>query len=173
MLSAIEPLEAEAAIGGSVATPSAPGEVVGAAGSNQTLVGNSTLQPSGDTDSAGSAEAFEYKAAAGGTVESISLYVNSGNTANSIVVGLYLNASGRPGALLTEATIDAPAVHAWNTVNVPPAIVNVGEDYWLAALAPSGTLALRDRASGGGPTQNSKSSSLDALPRHGWVGAPG
>jgi hypothetical protein len=47
--------------------------------------------------------------------------------------------------------------------------VSYGSTYWLAVLAPSGTVALRDVSSGGGPTQNSDSASLSLLPRS-WAG---
>jgi hypothetical protein len=128
------------------------------------LVGSSTLQAHTEIDNAGSAEAFEYVARAEGTVNSLSLYVASGGSAPSIVVGLYTNVSGHPGTLLRSATIDSPVAGAWNTVDVSPVTVEAGSIYWLAALAPSGKLALRDLASGGDPAQESRSSSLSALP---------
>ncbi|MFI5005557.1 MAG: hypothetical protein ACHQE6_11150 [Solirubrobacterales bacterium] len=128
------------------------------------LVGSAALQPGGDTTAGGEAEAFQYMALADGTVQSLSLYVNSGNTAPSIVVGLYSNLSGHPGKLLTSATISPPVVGAWNSVDVPSAAVEMGTTYWLAALAPKGTLSLRDLPSGGGPTQSSASESLSSLP---------
>ena len=134
-----------------------------------TLVGDSKVQADADTDSAGSAEAFEYTALADGTVNSLSLYVATGSSATSIVVGLYSNTAGRPGTLLTSATISSPHVGAWNTVNVSPVTVSAGSIYWLAALAPGGELVLRDLESGGRPAQESRSSSLSALPSP-WTG---
>ncbi len=128
------------------------------------LVGSAALQPDGDTTAGGEAEAFQYEALANGTVQSIWLYVNSGDTASSIVVGLYSNASGHPGTLLTHATIAAPVAGAWNSVDVPPVKVEQGATYWLAALAPKGTLSLRDLPGGGEPTQSSALKSLNSLP---------
>jgi hypothetical protein len=127
------------------------------------LLGSPKLQTSTDTDPAGSAEAFEYTALASGTVNSLALYVASGSTARSIVVGLYTNAAGHPGTLLTSATISSPVAGAWNTVSVQPVAVSAGSIYWLAALASGGKLTLLD-IEGGGPTQESKSNSLGTLP---------
>ena len=128
------------------------------------LVGSSTLQGSGDTSAAGHAEAFQYAAASSGTVNTISLYVNSGDTAPSIVVGIYANGSGNPGALLASGVISSPKTGAWNTVSIPALTIASGSVYWLAALAPSGVLAIRDVVSGGAPTKTSASGSLKELP---------
>jgi hypothetical protein len=150
--------------GGSTPASSLATAVVAAVESEGLLVGSSTVQASGDTDSAGTAEAFQYTATAGGTVRSLALYVNSGGSAPTITVGLYTNVSGHPGMLLTSATIGSPLAGAWNAVGVPAVTVSSGSIYWLAALAPNGTLAMRDVASGGGPTQSSASNTLKELP---------
>jgi PKD domain len=128
------------------------------------LVGSTTVQPHVDTDAAGSAEAFLYKASAAGTINSLDLYVPQASTAPSIVVGLYSSAAGHPATLLTTATIEEPTVNAWNSVEVPPVAVSADSEYWLAALAPSGKLAVTDIESGGAPTQESRSHSLEELP---------
>jgi hypothetical protein len=128
------------------------------------LVGSAAVQSGSDTTAGGQAEAFQYVALADGTVQSLSLYVNSGDSASSIVVGLYNSVSGHPGELLTSAVIDSPVAGTWNSVNVRPVAVEEGKTYWLAALAPNGTLALRDISSGGAPTQSSSSESLHSLP---------
>jgi hypothetical protein len=131
------------------------------------LIGSAELQSYEDTTSGGQAEAFQYEALASGEVKSLSLYVNSGDTAAEIIVGLYSNSSGSPAhpeKLLAGATIHAPVAGAWNSVNVSPTTVTKGTTYWLAALAPKGTLAVRDLAEGGAPTQSSASESLNSLP---------
>ncbi len=135
------------------------------------LVGSTTVQPHVDTDTAGSAEAFQYEAKTGGTVNSLVLYVPKASTAPSIVVGLYSNASGHPATLLTSATIEEPTANAWNSIEVPPATVSAGSEYWLAALAPSGKLAVADVERGGEPTQESRSHSLEELPSSWGSGA--
>jgi hypothetical protein len=135
------------------------------------LLGSTTVQPHVDTDTAGSAEAFLYKASTGGTVNSLDLYVPTASTASSIVVGLYSSASGHPATLLTSATIEEPTANAWNSIEVSPVTVSAGSEYWLAALAPSGKLAVTDIASGGEPTQESRSHSLEELPSSWGSGA--
>ena len=148
--------------------------------STSQLIGSAALQPSEDITSGGQAEAFQYVALASGEVKSLTLYVNSGYTASAIVVGLYSNAPGPPAhpeKLLTKATIDAPVAGTWNSVNVSPVTVTKGTTYWLAALAPKGTLAVRDLATGGGPTQSSSSESLNSLPSswssgESWANSP-
>ena len=90
--------------------------------------------------------------------------MNTGSSASSIVVGLYTDSSGHPGVLLAGATIKRPKAGRWDSARVPPANVSGGARYWLAALAPSGTLAVRDMASSGGPANSSASSSLTQLP---------
>ena len=151
--------------GGSTSASSSQTGMVGAASVPELMLGSSSLQPNGDSSSAGSAEAFQFTAAATGTVHSFSLYVTSGTTAKSILVGLYSNTSGNPATLLTSATIVSPTSGAWNAVEVStPVSVKSGGLYWLAALTPTGTLGMRDVSSGGGPTQSSASSSLSTLP---------
>src|SRR5207244_5149704 len=83
-----------------------------------------------------------------------------------VIVGLYADASGHPGTLLTQGTILSPIAGSWNTTSAPTATVVSGTRYWLAVLSPqgSGTLTIRDLASGGGPTQNSLQTNLTSLP---------
>jgi hypothetical protein len=162
--------------GGSTSASSAASPVL-AAKSQGVLIGSSALQAQGDTDSGGLAEAFENVAAASGTVHSLDLYVNTGNTAPLIEVGLYSNVSGHAGSLLADGVISSPTAGAWDAVAVSSVAVSAGTVYWLAALAPTGTLAIRDVPSGSAPSQNSASDSLDALPAawstgESWANSP-
>ncbi len=129
------------------------------------LVGDPTTEASVDTDSAGAAEAFLYTASTTGTVTSLSLYIDLSSAATKVVSGLYSNTAGNPGSLLTQGTVTSPTKGAWNTVVVPPVGITAGSAYWIAVLSPlgSGTIAFRDRASGGG-SQSSSQNSLTALP---------
>jgi hypothetical protein len=149
---------------GSSAASSAPTAVVRAAEASSVLVGSAAVQPHPDTNSAGSAEVFRYTASGSGTVHSLSLYVNLGSSAPVVDVGLYSNVSGHAGTLLASAMISSPTAGAWNAVGISPLTVSSETVYWLAALAPSGTLALRDVARGGASSQNSASTSLTELP---------
>jgi len=131
-----------------------------------TLVGDSKLEGSNDSNTAGSAEAFQYTATSTGTATKLFVYVGSGNTATSIVVGLYTNnTSNNPATLLGQATITSPTKGAWNSVAIPSVAITSGTKYWIALLGPvaAGTVQFRDVGSGG-PAQNSSQSNLSTLP---------
>lgn len=130
------------------------------------LVGTATVQSDLDTDAPGQAEALQYTANATGTVGSLSAYIDAANGAATVYVGLYSDSNGSPGSLLTQGKITNPTAGAWNTMNVAAAQVVSGSKYWLALLGPTGTgtIAFRDRASGGGPTQTSAQVDLSQLP---------
>jgi hypothetical protein len=147
--------------GTTVASSAATGEVIG---SPDVLVGSTSLQPSSDNNSAGLAEVFQYTAARSGTIHSLGLYVAGGTTAPLLDVGIYSSVSGHAKKLLAQATINAPLPGGWNAVGITPVPVTQGTIYWLAALAPVGSLSVRDVASGGGPSQGSASGSLGELP---------
>jgi outer membrane protein assembly factor BamB len=148
--------------GGGTCTGSAPPPV---------LAGTQTLQPGVDTNSAGSAEAFQVTGAACGTVSALNLYVDSSSTASTIVVGLYADNAGNPGALLTQASMSAPVRGAWNKISVPPVGVTANTPYWIALLGMNGTVAFRD-ATGGATcvSQTSASNTLTTLPATWTVG---
>jgi hypothetical protein len=135
--------------------------------SNVLLVGSSIVQSTVDSNTAGVAEAFQYTASASGNVTKLYVYIDSGSTATTVVVGLYTNStSDNPGSLLAQATITSPVKGAWNAVAIPtPVSVTAGTKYWLAILGPSGagTVKFRDVASGG-KAQTSSQSNLTTLP---------
>jgi outer membrane protein assembly factor BamB len=135
-----------------------------------TLFGDASIEPSLDSNTAGQAEAFQTTASASGTVSTLSVYLDSGSSATSVVAGLYSDASGHPGTLLTQATLAAPVAGAWNTIAVTPVAVSGGSSYWLALLGPSGTIKFRDRCCGGGTTSEaSAQTTLTSLPST-WSG---
>jgi len=131
------------------------------------LLGDQTIQTGADSNPAGSAEAFKTSASATGTVATLTIYVDTGSTATSLVAGLYADAAGKPGAQLAAGTLNTPVAGAWNTVALTTgAPVTAGTAYWIASLAPSGTLRFRDRCCAGGGTPSSVSSQagLSSLP---------
>jgi hypothetical protein len=133
------------------------------------LVGTQTIQSQVDSNAAGQAEAFKTTAVASGAVTSLSVYVDAGSTAITLVVGLYADSAGKPGALLTQGSLSSPLGGAWNTVNVPSANVVSGGAYWIAVLGPvnSGLLKFRDK-SGGTRAETSSQKNLASLPA-GWT----
>jgi hypothetical protein len=73
--------------------------------------------------------------------------VNSGSSASKLVAGLYSGNHGKPGALVTQGSLASPVVGAWNKLALSGK-VSTSATYWIAVLAPSGTLRYRDTASG-------------------------
>ena len=67
---------------------------------------------------------------------------------------------------MTSGTIAAPVANANNSVAVStPVAVTVGQTYWIAVLAPTGTVRFRDRAAvGAGNSETSSSAVLTNLP---------
>src|SRR5450755_1168142 len=112
------------------------------------LIGDQTIESTLDSNSAGSAEAFPFSNSTAGTASSISVYIDSHNTARTLTAGLYSDSSGHPGALLASGSL-APRAGTWNTVSIASTAVSAGGTYWVALLGNSGTVYFRDR--NGGP----------------------
>lgn len=83
-----------------------------------------------------------------GTVNSLSVYLDSGTTSNSVHVGLYADDNNHPGSLLTQGQITNPQPGAWNTVQLAAPITE-GQPYWIAVLGEGGHLVLRDQSGSG------------------------
>jgi hypothetical protein len=137
---------------------------------NAMLLGDRDLHPAREILAAGQLMAVQFAAQSSGLASAVPLYVDAASTASSAAVGIYADRGGRPGALLTQATLIRPAPGGWNRIGVRPTSLVQGTTYWLVVLNPgsgSGSLVLR-----GGPGPNS---SLVSAPRmHGalpltWV----
>jgi Galactose oxidase-like, Early set domain/Bacterial Ig domain len=136
-----------------------------AAASAAVLVGDATTAPSTDTDGSGLAEAFKTTASASGSADALNVFLDGSSKATRVVVGLYADKGGHPGALLVQGAIATPATGAWNSVSVAATPVTAGTAYWIAILGTGGTLAFRDRCCGGGAAaENSAQGSLSSLP---------
>ena len=127
------------------------------------LIGDQNIESTLDSNSAGSAEAFPFSQATGGTASSISVYVDSQNTARTLTAGLYSNSSGHPGALLASGSL-APKAGTWNTVSIASTAISAGGTYWLAVLGNSGTVYFRDRNGGPCYSVSSYQTNLSSLP---------
>jgi len=137
------------------------------------LVGSDSVQPSNDTNPAGMAEAFLSVAGATGTSSTLTLYIDGTNTATTVLVGVYADAAGRPGALLSTGKLTAPEAGAWNEVPIKSVDVVNGQGYWIAILAPvgAGSVQMRDLPSGGGKTVTTSQANLTAMPSTWTVGS--
>ena len=135
------------------------------------LVGDQATEAGADSNPAGSAEAFKTTAATTGTVATLTVYVDAGSTATSLITGIYADLAGKPGALLGSGTLNAPTSAAWNTISLTTGVsVTAGTGYWIALLGAAGTLKFRDHCcSGGSASVASAQTSLTALPAT-WSG---
>ncbi|MDA0168685.1 choice-of-anchor D domain-containing protein [Solirubrobacter taibaiensis] len=144
-----------------VSTAPAPGtDTLGGA----TVVGsNASSQPPG------AGEAYRISGASDGVASRLRLYIDSANTANQLVLGLYSDFGGSPATLLGTGSVTTVVKGAWNEVTLAtPVALTAGTPYWFALLNPvgsGGSLVWRDRAGGvGGPEQTTLSRTLSALP---------
>jgi O-glycosyl hydrolase len=123
--------------------------VKNAAATGTLILGNQTIQATSDSNTAGSAEAFKYVAAASGTAGNISFYVDSGTTATSLKVGVYSDNAGHPGTLLASVSVNSIAQSSWNNATLSPAVqLNSGTAYWIAFLGVGGGINYKDAATG-------------------------
>jgi len=131
------------------------------------LLGDQAIEPKIDFNNEGLAEAAQAVAASSGTLAKATVYLDATSTATKVLVGIYSDAAGHPGTLLSTGTLAIPLAGAWNDVQLSAASVTAGTTYWIALLAPvgSGTIRFRDRCCGGaGAVETSAQSTLTSLP---------
>lgn len=136
------------------------------------LLGTNAIQASIDTNPAGMAEAYLYTAVATGMADTLRIYLDSTNTATSMVAGVYADSAGRPGTLLASGSLSTLTAGGWNAVSVPSFGITAGNRYWLAVLAPvgAGELRVRNVGTGGTSTMTSGQTTLSAMPSSWTVG---
>ena len=135
-----------------------------AAASDPVLFGDQVVEADRDSNASGQAQAWRFSSSTSGTTASISVYVDSANTATNLTVGLYADNSGSPGSRLATGSVSKPTAGAWNTISIGSASVSSGRAYWIAVLGTSGTPYFRDRQSGTCQTQGSAQTKLTSLP---------
>jgi hypothetical protein len=136
------------------------------------LVGNSNLTLHPDTNAPGQAQAYPYTAAASGTAASFRVYIDTGNAASSVAIGLYRGDANGPTSLIASCVVVSPTAKAWNSCATSATVI-AGTAYWLAILGPTGTGAVAFRDSpdaGSGPSRGSAQTTLTALPAA-WTSA--
>jgi hypothetical protein len=131
------------------------------------MVGSKAIQAVVDSNPPGTAEAFEFTATTTGTVWFSGLYIDASNTGTGITYGLYSNtASNTPGTLLTHGSASHPVTNGeWMSGDGSTFSTSVtkGTKYWIALLAPYGTIKFRDGQQGG-RSQLSAETNLTELP---------
>jgi hypothetical protein len=129
----------------------------------QVLVGDTRIESSVDNNSSGTAEAFPVQAVATGQVSSLSVYLDSSNSASTVRVGVYTSSKGHPQALLSSGVIANAVAGQWNSVAMPPLQLTSGTTYWLALLGVDGALSFRDRT-GNCQSEVGRLANLSSLP---------
>ena len=129
----------------------------------QVLLGTRTVLSSPDNNQSEMAEAFPVTANSSGQVNTLSVFLDSSNTAGTVWVGLYSNYYGHPSQLLSQAVIQQPVSGNWNSVAIPAVKVTQGRRYWVALLGVNGQLAFRD-SSGNCYSETSQQTTLTSLP---------
>jgi RHS repeat-associated protein len=153
---------------GRVTTSIPPRGNVGAA--MTPLAGATSVATAVATPTPGRALLYQVTASASGTANQIELYLDGGNAASPIDVGLYADASNSPATLLAQGVLTAPQTSAWNDVPISEVTLASGTKYWIAVLGPygGGTPAFRQTSSG---TALRGGTNLTALPAPSWSGA--
>ncbi len=103
----------------------------------------------------GQAEAFRLQAGTTGVAGLAHVYISGKNAASTVIVGLYSDAHGHPGSLLSTGSAPASKANTWTAVSVAPFELTAGRTYWLAILGTGGTLRYRDRWQGTCPSDMS------------------
>jgi hypothetical protein len=99
------------------------------------------------------------------------VYLDASSDGERVAVGLYADADGHPGALLTQGSAAAKA-DGWNAIEVPDAAVTAGRRYWVALLGTgSGQIAFRDQPDDCHSETTPDGLDLDALPASWTTGA--
>jgi hypothetical protein len=130
---------------------------------SELLLGDQAVEAQLDQNTAGRAEAFQATASATGGLSTLRVYVDASSTATKVVAGVFTDANGHPGALVTQGAITAITAGAFNDVPVTNAPITAGTRYWIAILGPTGTLRFRDRR-GGCQSETSAQATLATLP---------
>ena len=120
---------------------------------------------------AGRPESFRFTDRRSGSVSSIHVFIDSRNRAKSLVAGLYANAKGHPGSLMTVGALNHPKAGAWNRLRVTSALVQPGHVYWLAVLGRGGRLYFRAGRNGRCSAEMARQTRMHSL-RSSWTGRP-
>ncbi len=128
-------------------------------------LGNTSIESNLDSNTVGRAESFFATATASGTINSISVFLESTSTSTNLVAGLYTNSGGSPGTLLSQGSSSTLINGAWNTIAIPSVTLTSGTSYWISILGTAGGVPrFRDRSGGPCNSETSASTTLTSLP---------
>jgi hypothetical protein len=129
------------------------------------VLGSAEIQPSVDSNPPGTAESFQYTATGSGPATGFHVFLDATNDAETVIVGVYTDAGGEPGRLISTGRSSSVTNGGWNAVPISPMTVEAGTRYWLAILGPRGDGVIRFRDlpdPEGGPTRLSAQHGLSA-----------
>jgi concanavalin A-like lectin/glucanase superfamily protein/BACON domain-containing protein len=119
----------------------------------RTLLGTAAVGDETAEAQPGQAQPSRFLASRSGTVDRVRLSVDSDSTASQLVLGVYADAGGTPGALLGSGTTSTVAPGEWNEVVLDPQPkLAVGRTYWVGVQNPAtstGVLVWRVNGDGG------------------------
>jgi hypothetical protein len=135
------------------------------------LLGYDAVGPAHDSMPAGQPASFRFTGRRSGSVSSIHIYLDARNRATSLIAGLYSNANGDPGALLTAGALHHPKAGAWNSLRLRSTSVQSRHIYWLAVLGLGGRLYFRAGRNGRCAAQRARQTKMRSL-AFSWTGRP-
>ena len=136
---------------------------VSSADSDPVLFGDQKIETGLDSNVSGFAESFPFTAATSGSARTITTYIDNRSQATTLILGLYSDRSGHPGALLASGKSSFPSEGTWNSVAIPATAITSGSKYWVTLLGRGGTMYFRDLSNGTCRSEGSAQSSLSAL----------
>jgi hypothetical protein len=115
-------------------------------GARTIFLGDSNIEASEDDNSLGQAQAWPFTASTTGTVSTLWFYADPSSGNGPYLEGIYSDAGGGPGTLLSSGSVAATAAGKWNSMTLAaPLKVTAGVRYWIALLGVSGnTVHFRD-----------------------------
>ena len=123
-----------------------------------------------DSNPPGTAESFQYTAAASASASTFHVFLDASNEARTVIVGVYADVERRARRPAEHGAVQQSDAGEWNAIPVPPMALEAGRKYWLALLGPRGDGVIRFRDlpdPEGGPTRLSAQHHLSA-----WRGLP-
>jgi hypothetical protein len=131
--------------------------------SGEVLFGDATVEPHTAELGNGRGVLLRHVDRQAGMAEWIGIYVAAGNTGKDLLGSLYANDNGRPGTLLASGSLSSPQAGAWNAIRLQSASVQASQSYWIAVLAKTGELALRNTGNTSCPSDVRWDGKLTAL----------
>jgi hypothetical protein len=137
-----------------------------AAGERATVSAHGRSGGDRDEPYAGQAEAFRLRPRTSEVANTVHIYLGRQRRADrTVTVGIYTNAAGRPGALLSAGSGSSVDVHGWNVVRVGRTRLRSRRTYWLAVLGERGARHYRSPRHGPCLSNLSVQTKLHKLPK--------